>query len=525
MNLTLSLAINGGGTSGTTKKRKLLRDSVVVDDVMSCDGGDHSRVARLLQARERMMARLEADDTRVAAAAPDDGSAGSLRLMHLLLSSVAAAESGDAHAAAAALHEVYRRASFRGGDPAQRVAAYFADALASSRLVIRSPSPAAAAAAAAASPSPSPPTRAERFLAYTMFYQASPIYQLAHFTANQAIVEAFESGGRRRLHVVDFDVSYGFQWPSLIQSMSHAAASTSTSTCTTSSSSHDGGDGDCAEPPVSLRITGLGTNPDELRQTEARLARFASGCPNLRFEFEGIVVVDDDGPDSGRRHERIKVDDDATVVVNLVFPAAAAHQSSTTTSTRDEACSSALARIRSLNPSLVFLVEKDGGGNATSRGRRSSIVLPPFTASLRYFAAVFDSLHECLPADSAERLAIERNHLGAEISDAMASLADYNNNYGGGGDDHHMVELPTTSCWRQMMERAGFERVELSSRTVSQAKLLLKMKSGGGGGFRVMMEGEGGSSAMSLGWRDSVQLITATGWRRRRRSTNKPAFS
>ncbi|CAD6260853.1 unnamed protein product [Miscanthus lutarioriparius] len=511
MNLTLSLAINGG--TGTTKKRKLLRDSVVVDDVMSCDGGDHhSRVVRLLQASERMMAKLEVDDPRVAAAAPDDGGGG-LRLMHLLLSSVAAAESGDAHAVAAALHEVYRRASFRGGDPEQRVAAYFADALTSSRLVRSSWSSPAAAAAA-------PPTRAERFLAYTMFYQASPIYQLAHFTANQAIVEAFESGGRRRLHVVDFDVSYGFQWPSLIQSLSHAAASTSP---TTSSSSHDcDGDGDCAEP-VSLRITGFGKNPDELRQTEARLARFASGCPNLRFEFEGIV--DDDGPDSGRRHERIKVDDDATVVVNLVFPAAAA-QSSTTSSAREEACT-ALARIRSLNPSLVFLVEKDGGGggggNATSRGRRSS-VLPPFTASLRYFAAVFDSLHECLPADSAERLAIERNHLGTEISDAMASLADYNNNYGG-GDDDHMAE-PTTTSWKQMMERAGFERVELSSRTVSQAKLLLKMKSGGcggGGGFRVM-EGEGGR-AMSLAWRDRAQLITATGWRRRPRSINKQAFS
>ena len=106
--------------------------------------------------------------------------------MHLLLSSVAAAESGDAHAAAAALHEVYRRASFRGGDPAQRVAAYFADALAS-RLLL--PPPAKAKTTTT--------TREEQFLAFTMFYQASPFYQFAHFTANQAIVEAFEAGGRR----------------------------------------------------------------------------------------------------------------------------------------------------------------------------------------------------------------------------------------------------------------------------------------------------------------------------------------
>ena len=59
---------------------------------------------------------------------------------------------------------------------------------------------------------------------------------------------------------------------------------------------------------------------------------------------------------------------------------------------------------------------------AMSRREDAQALLPPFTPSLRYFAAVFDSLHECLPAHSAERLAIERNHLGMEISDAMASF-------------------------------------------------------------------------------------------------------
>ncbi|CAN6270166.1 unnamed protein product [Urochloa humidicola] len=488
MNLTLSLAINGGTGTGTGKKRKV-RDNVVVID----DDGDRIKVMRLLQARKRMMARLELDDQR---ASPDDdaaggGSSSGQRLMHLLLSSVASAEAGDVHAATAALHEVYRRASFGGGDPAPRVAAHFADALAS-RLLRSSP--------VAASPRP---THAQQFLAYTLFYQASPLHQFAHFAANQAIVEAFErGGGRRRLHVVDFDVSYGFQWPSLIQSLSAAtAASTS-------------GGGSSGEP-VSLRITGVGTSADELRQTGARLTRFAAGCPNVRFEFDAVVT----GPGPGSsHHERIIVkdndDDDATVVVNLAFPAVAA--------SAREAIVSTLARIRGLNPSLVFLVERGGGSSSnggTSRGgRRSSQLLPPFTASLRYFAAVFDSLHECLPADSAERLAIERNYLGVEIADAVASLLDHRSH--GGSNDHRMVAEPACSSWswKEMMEGAGFEGVAMSSRTVSQAKLLLKMKSGGGGGFRVI-EGDGGR-AMSLGWRDSA-LITTTAWRRQRRSISR----
>ncbi|CAO2035056.1 unnamed protein product [Urochloa humidicola] len=497
MNLTLSLAINGGTGTGTSKKRKVRDSVIVIDDVIS-DGGDRCRVMRLLQARERMMARLELEDQRVA---PDDddasGGGSGLRLMHLLLSSVASAEAGDVHAATAALHEVYRRASFGGGDPAPRVAAHFADALAS-RLLRSSP-------VVAASPRP---MQDQQFLAYTLFYQASPLYQFAHFAANQAIVEAFERDGRRRLHVIDFDVSYGFQWPSLIQSLSAAAAA--------STSGGDGGE------PVSLRITGVGTSNDELRQTGARLTRFAAGCPNVMFEFDAVVT----GPGSSSHHERIIVkdndggDDDATVVVNLAFPAATAH--SLPASAR-EAFVSTLARIRGLNPSLVFLVERGSGGmsssGATSRGgRRSSLLLPPFTASLRYFAAVFDSLHECLPADSAERLAIERNYLGVEIADAVVSLLDHRSH--GGSDDHRILAEPARSSWswKEMMEGAGFEGVAMSSRTVSQAKLLLKMKSCGGGGFRVI-EGDGGR-AMSLGWRDSA-LITTTVWRRRRRSISR----
>ncbi|KAL5216351.1 hypothetical protein ABZP36_007752 [Zizania latifolia] len=495
MNLTLSLGIDDGAAA---KKKRKVRDGGV-DDVGggagAVRGGERgSGVARLLQARDedyRMVKAEEGYDDGGGNGMSGTSSDGTgLELVQLLLSAVAAGEVGDVHAAAAALQEVYRRASFHGGDPAQRVAGYYADELASRLTGLRS---------SLVRPSAPPATRAERFLSFTMFYQASPFYQFAHFTANQAIVEAFQAGGRRRLHVVDFDVSYGFQWPSLIQSLSDAAAA--------ASSSHD--DGGC-DGPVSLRITGFGASADELRETEARLARFAAGCHNLRFEFEGILSG------SNSLHDRIKVDDDATVVVNLVFPAT----QNAPTSSR-EPCAATMAYIHSLNPSMVFLIEKHdddggdgdgltGGHNATTR--RSASLLPRFAANLRYFAAVFDSLHECLPADSAERLAIERNHLGREISNAVASFDDHSH----GAGDHH--EAAEKTSWKETMESAGFEGMRLSSRAVSQAKLLLKMKSGyggsSGGGFRVVVEGDGGVMALSLAWRD-VALLTATEWRRR----------
>ena len=272
------------------------------------------------------------------------------------------------------------------------------------------------------------------------------------------------------------------QWPSLIQSLSDGAS-------TSSGSSHDDY---WPDEPVSLRITGFGTSADELRDTEARLTRFADGCPNLRFEFEGVVS---DVPEVAR----IKVDPAATVVVNLVFPAAASSRESR----------GALGFIRSLGPSLVFLIDKADEGNVingATRSRNSASLLPRFAASLRYYAALFESLHECLPADSAERLAIERDHLGVEISDAMAASPD---------NPH----TDRAVDWTEALEMAGFEGARLTSRTVSQAKLLLKMKSGGcGGGFRVMVDG--GEKAMSLGWRDGA-LITASAWRPCRGSVGK----
>jgi hypothetical protein len=76
--------------------------------------------------------------------------------------------------------------------------------------------------------------------------------------------------------------------------------------------------------------------------------------------------------------------------------------------------------------------------------------------------------------------------------------------------------------WKARMENHGFMGIKLSSKSIIQAKLLLKIRSpstcplqlegesggGGGGGFRVSERDGGG---ISLGWQDRC-LLTASAW-------------
>lgn len=452
----LSLKLGIGSTWCPSNKKKgkrrdetdvISRGTLMQDDVLD------KKLFGLLQRRERML-RL---DPRIRNDGLEDGEG--LQLIHLLLACATAVDAKNTSSAINALHELYHRVS-TDGDPIQRVAAYFADGLAARLLTKTSPF----YQTIMQHPSPE-----EEFLAFTELYKASPFYQFAHFTANQAIMEAFEEvqHNGRSLHVIDFDVSssYGFQWPSLIQSLSDKAK---------------------RSKPISLRITGIGTSMEELRETEMRLVNFTKGCDNLFMKFEGLL--------RGSSRSDFKIEKNATLVVNLVFYLQNLRSSSE--------ISDVLTGIYSLDPSLVVVVDKEGGE------RPCSNFLSRFMESLHYHAAMFDSLNDCLPAESTERMRIEKNHLGREIKIAMTQ---------GEREEEKHSKFERLDTWKGKMESFGFEEIKLSSRSVSQAKLLLKIKShcssieheGTGSGFRISERAEG--HAISLGWQDR-HLTTVSAW-------------
>uniref|UniRef100_A0A0D9WXP6 Uncharacterized protein n=1 Tax=Leersia perrieri TaxID=77586 RepID=A0A0D9WXP6_9ORYZ len=181
-----------------------------------------------------------------------------VRLVNHLVTCAGAIQAGDYAAAAGSLsdaREILTKIPISVG--IGRVATLFADAL-SERLFPAFPN----------SPLPLPMPRAEQRELFRVFFEAGPHLKFAHFTANQAILKAFEGCGA--VHVIDFTDMDGVQWPALIQDLAI----------------RPGG------PPF-LRLTGIGpladSDRDELRDVGIQLVEFARSC-NVPFTFRGIAT-------------------------------------------------------------------------------------------------------------------------------------------------------------------------------------------------------------------------------------------
>ncbi|KAE8717595.1 Protein SCARECROW [Hibiscus syriacus] len=295
------------------------------------------------------------------------------------------------------------------GTSAQRVAAYFSEAI-SARLV--------SSCLGICSGYPSfPASHTQKLVsAFQVFNGISPFVKFSHFTANQAIQEAFER--EERVHIIDLDIMQGLQWPGLF----HILASR-----------HGG--------PPHVRLTGLGTSLEALETTGKRLTDFAD---KLGIPFEFFPVADKVGniePDS------LNVGKTEAVAVHWL-------QHSLYDITGSD--TNVLWLLQRLAPKVVTVVEQDLSHGGSFLGR--------FVEAIHYYSALFDSLGASYGEESEERHVVEQQLLSKEIRNVLAL----------GGPSRTSEEVKFHN-WREKLQQSGFKPISLAGNAATQATLLLGM--------------------------------------------------
>ncbi|MQM16194.1 hypothetical protein Taro_049148 [Colocasia esculenta] len=367
---------------------------------------------------------------------------GGLQIVHLLLACAEAVAKDDHMSARRHLHHLNRVVSPL-GDSMQRVAAFFTDALAA-RL-------AGAASRDRASPSSPPPFPSlaahtiDVLKIYQILYQACPYIKFAHFTANQAIFEAFES--EERVHIVDLDILQGYQWPDLMQALA----------------ARPGG------PPF-LRFTGVGSPLHAVQETGRHLAELAH---SLRIPFEFHPV--------GERLEDLQ----PHMLQRRVGEALAVNSVCRLHRVAGAQLGALLGMIRDQAPSVFTVVEQEASHNGP-------YFLGRFLEALHYYSAIFDSLDATFPADSEERSKVETYVFGREIRNIVAYEGEER------VDRHEKLDK-----WKRVMEGKGFKGVPLSAHAMALSEMLLGLYPCDG--YRLKEK----KGCLLLGWQDRPLLAAS----------------
>ncbi|KAF5757437.1 putative transcription factor GRAS family [Helianthus annuus] len=395
-----------------------------------------------------------------------DSQENGIRLVHTLMACAEAIQQENYQLAESLVKQAGLLAVSQAG-AMRKVATCFAEALA--RKIYRL--------------SPQPPHDPPAFsdLLQMHFYETCPYLKFAHFTANQAILEAF--AGKKKVHVIDFGMKQGMQWPALMQALAL----------------RPGG-------PPTFRLTGIGPpsgdNTDYLQEVGWKLAQLADTI-HVEFEFRGFIA----GSLADLEPSMFDLRNDEVLAVNSVFEL---HQ----LLARPGAIDKVLSAVKQMSPEILTVVEQEANHNGTS-------FLERFTESLHYYSTLFDSLESSGGGDG-----------GVGGGAAVNGGVDVGVNGGGvspvSSEDRFMSEVylgkqicnvvacegvdrverhETLTQWKTRLDSAGFEAVHLGSNAFKQASMLLALFAGGDG-YRVVEE----DGCLMLGWH-TRPLITTSAWK------------
>ncbi|KAG6793308.1 hypothetical protein POTOM_002511 [Populus tomentosa] len=364
-----------------------------------------------------------------------------LQLLKLLLACAEAVSNEDYMLARRYLHHLNRVVSPL-GDSMQRVASCFTEALSARLAATLTSKPSTSSSKAF---SPFPPNSMEILKIYQILYQACPYVKFAHFSANQAIFEAFET--EERVHVIDLDILQGYQWPAFMQALA----------------ARPGG------APF-LRITGVGSSMENVRETGRCLTELAH---SLHVPFEYHPVAEE------------LVDLKPHMFNRRVVEALAVNSVNRLHRVPENCLGNLLAMIRDQAPNIVTVFEQEASHNGP-------YFLGRFLEALHYYSAIFDSLDATFPPDSSQRAKVEQYIFAPEIRNIVACE---------GAERFERHE--TLEKWRKLMEGKGFKGVPLSANAVTQSKILLGLYSSDG--YRLTED----KGCLLLEWQDRTILAAS----------------
>ncbi|KAK6929357.1 Transcription factor GRAS [Dillenia turbinata] len=336
--------------------------------------------------------------------------------LRILLTLCAQAISTNDQRNASELLKQIRQHSSPAGDGLQRMAHYFANGL-EARL--------AGTGTQIYTAFITKPTKAADVLkAYHLLLGACPFKKISNFFANRSIMDAAEKA--TRLHIIDFGIMYGFQWPCLIQRLS----------C------RPGG-------PPKLKITGIdfpqpGFRPAErVEETGQRLRNYAESF-KVPFEFNAIA----------QKWETIHIEDlnldsDEVLVVNCLYRFR---------NLLDETVVVESPRNKVLN--LIKEMKPDLFINGIVNGAYCApFFITRFREALFHFSSLFDILETIVPREIPERLLLEKVIYGREAMNVIAC------------EGSERLERPETyKQWQVRISRAGFRQLPLNPAIVKKAR-------------------------------------------------------
>ncbi|KAL2925514.1 Scarecrow-like protein 14 [Bienertia sinuspersici] len=337
-------------------------------------------------------------------------------LRTLLILCAQSVASDDRRNADELLKQIREHSSSR-GDGSQRLAYYFANAL-EARLsgtgsqlytALRSKRTSAA----------------DMLKAYQFFIRTCPLKKISIGFANYMISEKVAEKASK-LHVIDFGIRYGFQWPALIQRLS----------------ARDGG-------PPKLCITGIdlpqpGFRPAE--RVEATGRRLAKYCERFSVPFEYHAIA--------QKWETIRVEDlkigsDEVVAVNCLYRF---RNLLDETIMADSPRNAVLNLVRKIKPNIFVHGVVNGSYNAP-------FFVTRFREVLFHYSTLFDMFDINAPREDPERLMFEKEFYGREIMNVVACEGTVR------------VERPETyKQWQAKITRAGFRQLPLDQDLINMLR-------------------------------------------------------